>query len=118
MRAFAIRMSVGVDPMTMRRPEGAPPLPYAVALDTPLRRHLREVHDAADRLQLAAAGMAALAELPGIRAAVMRGDPQALEAGLSVLAAAAAKVLDAAKSVSLGAVLLERDADDLLRGQP
>jgi hypothetical protein len=56
---------------------------------------------AIDRLQHAAAGMATLAALPGLRRAVGGADPLELDAGLAVLAAAASQVLDAAKAVSV-----------------
>lgn len=64
------------------------------------RTHQDLVGAAVDRLQTAAAGMATLAELPGLKRAVASGDPVALDAGLAALARAASQVLDAAKTVS------------------
>jgi len=71
---------------------------------------LADLDAAAGRLQRLAAAMALLADLPGLRHAVLAGDADTAAAGLEALSAAAVRVSEAARWVACVTRLVEAEA--------
>ena len=71
---------------------------------------LADLDAATGRLQRLAAAMALLADLPGLRQAVLTGDSDTAVAGLEALSAAAGRVSEAARWVACVTRLFEAEA--------